>query len=246
MSAALLSSRRRRRALLTRKRGGFAGQVQRLFGSSLIGYWKMDETSGTVAYDSSPQGNNGVYVDASLDNYALPSSIGGKAPLFNGTSAYVNIQSAGLSSNFSGESGTFSIPLKVLNAGVWTDSTQHQIFSVYVNGSNQISVYKTTTDNTIYATLIGSGTGKTAVVTTSITDWFLLTFTWSVANDNISIYINDVAGTPNSGFGTLSGSPIVSTIGRGGSNYWSGYMAHSIIATKALTQPEVSQLASFF
>ncbi|NOZ39438.1 MAG: LamG domain-containing protein, partial [Planctomycetes bacterium] len=36
--------------------------------SGLAGYWKLDETSGTVAVDSSPNGNNGTYTNGVLLN----------------------------------------------------------------------------------------------------------------------------------------------------------------------------------
>ena len=53
---------------------------------NLVGAWSFDEGSGTVAADSSGNGRTGTIVDATWDTGEQ-----GSALLFNGTSAYVNI-----------------------------------------------------------------------------------------------------------------------------------------------------------
>jgi len=60
--------------------------------ANLVGHWKLNETSGTIATDSSALGNNGTHV-----NSPLPGQVGpypgdlGTALQFNGTSNYVVI-----------------------------------------------------------------------------------------------------------------------------------------------------------
>ncbi|MEM5819647.1 MAG: LamG domain-containing protein [Candidatus Aenigmatarchaeota archaeon] len=54
---------------------------------SLIGYWKFDEGSGTIAYDSSIYGNDGQLVN----NPQWVDGKYGKALQFNGVNTYVNI-----------------------------------------------------------------------------------------------------------------------------------------------------------
>jgi hypothetical protein len=54
------------------------------------GYWKLDETSGTSAVDSSGNGNNGTYIGGiTLNNRTLAD--GTKCPDFNGSTGYVNL-----------------------------------------------------------------------------------------------------------------------------------------------------------
>ncbi len=44
--------------------------------ANLIGYWKLDETSGTTAYDSSVNGNNGLLKNTSFANTTTSGAIG--------------------------------------------------------------------------------------------------------------------------------------------------------------------------
>lgn len=56
-----------------------------------IAFWQLNETSGTTAYDISGNGNNGTYNGTGLvlANYTAPLGIGGNAPKFDGSTAYV-------------------------------------------------------------------------------------------------------------------------------------------------------------
>jgi len=56
--------------------------------SGLAGYWKLDETSGTVAVDSSPNGNDGTYTGGVLLNQTGNID---QAADFDGTDDYVGI-----------------------------------------------------------------------------------------------------------------------------------------------------------
>jgi hypothetical protein len=61
----------------------------------LIGRWKLTETSGTTAIDSSPLAKNGTYTGGATLNQAGPyPGAGSKAAGFNGSTAYVNGQDA--------------------------------------------------------------------------------------------------------------------------------------------------------
>lgn len=60
--------------------------------TGLIGYWKFDESTGTVAYDSSGNGDNGTLVNAPVR--ATSSCYAGSCLNFNGTNQYVAIASS--------------------------------------------------------------------------------------------------------------------------------------------------------
>ncbi len=65
--------------------------------SGLVGYWKMDETAGTTAYDFSGSGNNGTLAGA-----VLPAPVSGQisgALSFNGTSSKINLGSVAVGAN---------------------------------------------------------------------------------------------------------------------------------------------------
>ncbi|NOY30300.1 MAG: LamG domain-containing protein, partial [Planctomycetes bacterium] len=56
--------------------------------SGLAGYWKLDETSGTLAVDSSPNGNDGTYTGGVLLNQSGQVD---QAADFDGTDGYVSV-----------------------------------------------------------------------------------------------------------------------------------------------------------
>jgi len=59
--------------------------------TTVIGYWSFDEGSGTTAYDSSGNGNNGAIYGATWDNGAY-----GKALSFDGVDDYVSVPDSDL------------------------------------------------------------------------------------------------------------------------------------------------------
>lgn len=71
------------------------------------GYWQLNETSGTVATDSSGNGNNGTYIGSPTLNSTGLVTGGGGCPQFNGTSQRIDVGSVAaltsISRNFSVE-----------------------------------------------------------------------------------------------------------------------------------------------
>jgi hypothetical protein len=63
------------------------GLVGETIESNLVGYWPMDETSGSTVYDASKNNNNGTLIDGPT---RTTGKMGG-ALSFNGTSQYVTI-----------------------------------------------------------------------------------------------------------------------------------------------------------
>jgi len=60
----------------------------------LVGYWKLNETSGTTSYDSSPSGENGTWVNSPVPSTSYPPAIASSnagSLLFNGTNQYVTV-----------------------------------------------------------------------------------------------------------------------------------------------------------
>lgn len=55
----------------------------------LVGFWKMDETSGTTMIDSYGSGS-GTYTGATLNDLANPGTISGNAPFFDGINDYAS------------------------------------------------------------------------------------------------------------------------------------------------------------
>ena len=61
----------------------------------LVGHWKLDETTGTTAVDSSGNGNDGTMLDAlSADTHSTAGAVG-KGINFTGNSTYINVTGSG-------------------------------------------------------------------------------------------------------------------------------------------------------
>lgn len=73
----------------------FSHTVRVSLGSDLVGEWKLDETSGTTAKDSSGSGDNGTLLPVGSEPLRVD-GVFGKALQFNGTNGYVEA-----SNNFS-------------------------------------------------------------------------------------------------------------------------------------------------
>lgn len=72
-------------------------ELYTLAGDGLIANWKLRETSGTTASDSSPQQNHGTYINGVLLGAAGPyPGAGSKAANFDGTNDYVSIPNENL------------------------------------------------------------------------------------------------------------------------------------------------------
>ncbi|HDS84919.1 MAG TPA: hypothetical protein ENN97_06990 [Phycisphaerales bacterium] len=66
---------------------------------TLRGYWKLDETSGTTAYDSTINGNHGqLKGDLAFETDSIPGKFG-RALVFDGQDDYIEIPSLNFSSN---------------------------------------------------------------------------------------------------------------------------------------------------
>ncbi|MCX6793224.1 MAG: hypothetical protein NTY12_04315 [Candidatus Falkowbacteria bacterium] len=71
--------------------------------SGLVAWWKLDEGSGTTAYDSSGNGNTGTW--ATGGTHYIAGRVGAYAGSFNGTSDYIN---CGISASVMISTGTIT------------------------------------------------------------------------------------------------------------------------------------------
>ncbi len=78
-----------RRALL----GGATAYAGRVRATSPAGYWKLDETSGSTAFDSSGNGHHGDYYGI-VDLAATTTPLGTVCPTFDGVNDYISVAHA--------------------------------------------------------------------------------------------------------------------------------------------------------
>lgn len=217
----------------------YTERVKSVFGSSLIAFWSMDESSGTVAVDASGNGYDGTYTDVTLGQSGIGD--GKTAPLFNGTSSLVNC--GDLSSVMDPDVGTIALWVKPYSADSWLEdagtywmlvrSTTQNFYLGKNYRANKASAYLSTPDTTFLETESSLG-------------WVHWAITYSTAERTFWFYRN---GIPLSGTTRFAGLP--ADIGwqvwlgsQFGYNFWNGYLAHALILDREATEVELRKIAS--
>lgn len=225
----------------------YANKIKTMFGSALVAFWPMNELTGTTAVNTKTAAATGTYNSVTLANAAGPK--GGKlAPLFNGTGSDLNVYSTALNAVFNGAAGAIFGWSKVSAAAVWSDATVRYMMYLQVNSSNNVLVYRNTTNGRVTAGYRAGGAVALAqnVNSLSTTDWMFWVVNFSQAE--FSVYYNAAQqGTNQTTAGAWSGSlgATVCNIGSGSStpaNVWSGWLADwGILAGRVMTQAEITK-----
>ncbi|MFA5099092.1 MAG: LamG domain-containing protein, partial [Candidatus Paceibacterota bacterium] len=101
--------------------------------TSLVGYWKFDEGTGTIAYDASGKGKNGTF-SSSAPSWTT-GKIGNGALSFNGTSNYVNLTNLAVNTA-SGANNTVSFWMKWDGTGSTAmPFSFSSLYDLMINGS---------------------------------------------------------------------------------------------------------------
>lgn len=223
-----------------------AQQVVTLFGSAIVSYLPMGETSGTVAQDAGANNIDGAYVGVDL-NHAQ--HLGTGAPFFDGVNDYVNWYSAGLAGAFNPASLTVAIWLKVNAAGVWTDGVARRGITLLATGSNFVLMGRSATNNTLAFTYVAGGITDQVTTTTTTTDWFHVALT--VGSGILRAYRDGVqVGTDQGTLGTWAGALSATNTAVGAAstvpaNVWHGWAHHALLLNRAATPAEIASLAGF-
>jgi hypothetical protein len=193
----------------------------------LVGWWRCDEGSGTIAGDSSGYGNNGAIYGATWATGKY-----GKALSFNGNANYVCFPANSLN-NFIALTISFWLKTsysdyKVLFNKWWPTDGSFTIFTV---------------DNKMYFQAhlggVAYGAYKSFVATG---DWVFVTVTWE-SGSPIKIYINNVSGVDSAVMtGTLStGAGSYLTMGQNSIYSFNGIIDEVRIYNRALSAAEIQE-----
>jgi type II secretory pathway pseudopilin PulG len=210
-----------------------------VLGDSPVGYWRLDETSGTTAKDSSGNGNNGTYSGGVTLNQQSILSDGNAAATFDGSSGYVEIPyNASLNPPiFSIEAwvkptttGTYLYVAGTLRTTLVTPITGYRLARL-ADGRWMFSIGDGTSDPSIYAT------------STAVNEYVHLIGTYDGAR--LRFYKNGVLESTSAGTLTLSqnttkplriGAPPETS-----SNFFNGTIDDVAIYNRALTAEEVEE-----
>ena len=224
-------------------------RVENLFGSSLVAYWPMQDSTTTIE-DVSGNGFHGTYTGVDLQNAAGP--VGGLVPYWDGVNDYGNIYSAELAAAFNATAGSVLHHSKVSEAGDWSDSVYRRVTNLEVNSSNRVYSGKFNAANYFYSDYGAGGTHIYPGRTTTTLPWFSWAMTWDKTADEVKGFYNgaQIMSTFNS-LGTWAGS-LGATTTAIGSLYgtscvygWKGWLAEIILLNRAATPGEVAQVAGW-
>jgi len=233
--------------------GGYSKKVLSIAPANLIAYWPLWETSGATADNlEGTAARDGAYTGVTLNSSTGPD--GKPVPLFDGTNDYVDIYSASLNTAFSGAEGTVFLWGKVSGVGVWTDGSNRELISLYVDGNNYIFIRKNSGNNTLTYYYNADGALEvTAKAAISETGWMALGLTWSMSSGGdgqVKAYYNGAQeSATDTSLGTWAGSfnAARTLVGAGTTvpaAVFSGYLAHVAIWTTPLTAAQMLALAT--
>src|SRR5260221_455769 len=183
--------------LMSRRRSFFVGggeapaysaKIIALFGSSLIGYWPLNELSGPVAFDISGNGRNGTHNAVTLGQPGIGD--GGTSTKYDGSTSWTNGYTASLAGAFNGQELTVLIWYKVRAASVWTDGISRSSWVILADGNNFIQLQKPAAVNTVILAETAAAVQKSVSIATSYVNWKQIALTVSKSNDRLKAYLN--------------------------------------------------------
>lgn len=201
--------------------------------SSLEGHWKLVETSGTTATDSSAYGHNGTYTGGVILNQVGPyPGVGAIAADFDGVNDRVDATVMNISTGQKSVSITAWVYLDtyVDNAAVLENGSASNFFSMTFNSSGQFRL-QWATDSVTSSTPVPLGTWTHLAATYDGTTVRLFQNGQLVATQNKTISWTDFTGALAIGY-----SPI------GTSEYLDGKLFDVRLYNTALTDEEVTDL----
>jgi hypothetical protein len=220
-------------------------KMVRLWGSAMIAYFPLSESSGTVARDISAN-NNGTYSNVSLAN-----KIGHNkkpVPYFDGSTSYVDIYSAGLNTKFNGNSGAILQWIQVYDLATYTDTVRRYSELLFADANNNVLIYKSESANTIVGRRIAASTSKLVTYAASSNlGWMRVCLSWSISPDELKLFVNGAqAGTTQTGNGSWTGALssnfcIIGASSKVPANQWKGWLSDTIILNRPPTDDEVAR-----
>jgi hypothetical protein len=166
----------------------YMNKVIAIFGKeSIVGYYPFKEESGTVAYDI-VNSRNATYSGVTLNQAGFDSN--NKSISLPNLTSVVDFNTEVLSNAFPRSEGTLSLYVKFPD-GFWDSALEPIIASFYLYSGDYVTIRKLPNAHYLTAYVRSNNVIKqlTDVYQYSL-NWMQITLTWSVANSNVSLYIN--------------------------------------------------------
>lgn len=216
---------------------------------SPLGYWKLDETSGTSAADSSGNSNNATYRNSpTLNQTPGPVTSGGGAPLFTAASSqYADFPYSTSAPNYNTSDGSAEAWFKTSSSG-----TERTVFRIDdpASGINRRFLIRVGTDNKLNA-MVMKGTNPSITSSGTVNDgaWHYAVLTWHNTGSNLNVELfldGSSVGTGTTGASMQNTSNTVT--GQIGDffnnpthqNYFNGYLGQVALYGTALSSTRVT------
>lgn len=220
--------------VLSRKRLSYRESIQKLLGAALVGYWPLNEASGTVAYDISGHGYNGAYNgDITLGQPGIGD--GHTCALFGGTNGYVQLAANLPFAAFPTTEGTLMCWAKIAQPE-WIDGTYHWLVFFKTNTGKLYDISKYNS----YTVRFASANQNEVVSNCYNLDWMHLAVTWSDAGSAVKYYLNGVLYKIEGAPGGSGAAFLHAKIGmHETSYYWKGHAAHIVLLNRPAAGTEI-------
>jgi len=242
----MLPVMRQSRSRATRAHASGSAYAAAVLADSPIAYWRLGESSGTVANDSSGNGHNGTY-NGSPTLGVSPGAITGDsdtAVTFNGSTQYVAGPSLGLATNLSPLTYTLWFKTTSAAVNVWpfaegnsTDNTPLSGFALSNSASNKLDWFIRSSANFITVTSLsavndGNWHMAAGTVDASLKMWLYID----------GVKQNTVGGGLVADTVTFNTSSIAALTRGGVGNFFPGTLDEVAVFNYALTSTQISNL----
>jgi lysophospholipase L1-like esterase len=221
-------------------------KIRRLFGSSLIGYHPMWDSSGTACQDI-VSANNATY-GATVPTLASATSPGKKlAPVWSGDTPGSITFGAGTQGVFNGAEGGISLWIKPL-ASIYTDEAAHRLIRILADANNYIIISLGGAATYLsYTQTIKFGSADHSLVGSYFyrDGWFNLIVTWSASQNLFKSYINGGLMRGDTSLGTWAGVPTTFILSTSNFLYFKGSMSDFMLVNRYITFDEVKKLCDY-
>ena len=235
-------------------------KVLRMQSSSFMGYWPLNEESGTAVYDLSRNGYNGTSSGLVRvpETRGFTGPDGGRCAQFDGSASYVDVFASASGSSISVAEGTVSVWVATPDTNL-EGTTKMQIVLLAADSANSIGIDFDTTANR-FGCIYYAGSGDATYSTTygslaynvdggpQKPEWQHLAMTYSAVADKVIFYINGNPSTIASSLGTWTGAfgstiTCIGTSKLAGADLFTGWMAHPAWWKTPFSEAEVRELA---
>ena len=216
-----------------------------------IAYWPLNELTGATANCLVNAAQDGAYTGVTLGQTVTDANgVSFICPFFDGANDFVDIYSATLGAAFDGGEGSIMIWMKVNAAAVWTDGINRVMMHLGTNATdNYLRMMKESANNRVQWIYNADGTLDSDTKTgLSDTDWVMVAMTWSATGDLIQYFYDGALEDTDTGLGTYDNGLVENFTNIGSQTetpglLWHGWLAHPAILGRALTVPEIADLA---